>query len=91
MPQNKDFQVKNADAFESDFLTIGGVVIRKMKAIHGDRKKAVEKMGEVTGYIFESSGEKCLYLAADKIYCTETERKKAAERERERKKKRRQL
>lgn len=30
-------------------------------------------MGEVTGYIFEASGEKCLYLAADTIYCTEVD------------------
>ena len=30
-------------------------------------------MGEVCGYVFEAPGEKCLYLAADTIYCTEVE------------------
>ena len=30
-------------------------------------------MGEVCGYVFEAPGEKCLYLAADTIYCSEAE------------------
>jgi L-ascorbate metabolism protein UlaG (beta-lactamase superfamily) len=30
-------------------------------------------MGEVCGYVFETPGEKCLYLAADTIYCAEVE------------------
>ena len=39
----------------------------------GDSDKVVEKMGEVCGYVFEALGEKCLYLAADTIYCPEVE------------------
>ncbi len=64
---------ENAAAFESELLTIGGVVIHKTKAIHGDSDKVVEKMGEVCGYVFEAPGEKSLYLAADTIYCKEVE------------------
>ena len=64
---------ENAVAFESELLTIGGIVIHKTKAIHGDSDKVVEKMGEVCGYVFEAPGEKCLYLAADTIYCPEVE------------------
>ena len=62
-----------AAAFESDSLTIGGVVIHKTKAIHGDSEEIVQKMGEVCGYVFEAPREKCLYLAADTIYCPEVE------------------
>lgn len=69
----REMGFENVIAFESELLTIGGVVIHKTKAIHGDSKVVVEKMGEVTGYIFEASGEKCLYLAADTIYCTEVD------------------
>lgn len=69
----REMGFENAVAFESEFLNIGGVVIHKTKAIHGDSDKAVEKMGEVCGYVFEAPGEKCLYLAADTIYCTEVE------------------
>ena len=34
----------------------------------------VEKMGEVSGYVFEAPGERCLYLAADTIFCSEVEK-----------------
>ena len=64
---------ENAAAFESESLTVGDVVIHKTKAVHGDSDEVVEKMGEVCGYVFEASGEKCLYLAADTIYCSEVE------------------
>ena len=64
---------ENAAAFESEHLSIDGVAIHKTKAIHGDSEEVVKKMGEVCGYIFESPGEKCLYLAADTIYCQEVE------------------
>ncbi len=64
---------ENAAAFESESLTVGDVVIHKTKAVHGDSDEAVQKMGEVCGYVFEASGEKCLYLAADTIYCSEAE------------------
>ena len=60
-------------AFESEPLTISGVVLHKTKAIHGASDQVVEKMGEVCGYVFEAPGEKCLYLAADTIYCSEAE------------------
>ena len=64
---------ENAAAFESEVETIGDVVIHKTKAVHGDSGEAVIRMGEVCGYIFEAPGEKCLYLAADTIYCAEVE------------------
>ncbi len=64
---------ENAAAFESEHLNIDGVAIHKTKAIHGDSEEVVKKMGEVCGYIFEAPGEKCLYLAADTIYCQEVE------------------
>lgn len=63
----------NVVVFESERLTVGDVVIHKTKAIHGDSDEVVGKMGEVCGYVFEAPGEKCLYLAADTIYCTEVE------------------
>ncbi len=63
----------HAVAFESESLTIGEVVIHKTKAIHGDSEEIVKKMGEVSGYVFEAPGEKCLYLAADTVYCPEVE------------------
>ncbi len=63
----------HAAAFESEILTIGEVVIHKTKAIHGDSEEIVKKMGEVCGYVFEAPGEKCLYLAADTVYCQEVE------------------
>ena len=64
---------ENTAVFKSELLTIGGVVIHKTKAIHGDSEEIVKKMGEVCGYVFEAPGEKNLYLAADTIYCTEVE------------------
>lgn len=64
---------KNTAAFETGLLTIGGVTIHKTKAIHGDSEEVVEKMGEVCGYVFEAPGEKCLYLAADTVFCPEVE------------------
>ena len=64
---------ENAAAFDSEQLRIDGVAIHKTKAIHGDSEEVVKKMGEVCGYIFEAPGEKCLYLAADTIYCQEVE------------------
>ena len=64
---------ENAASFESEHLSIDGVAIHKTKAIHGDSEEVVKKMGEVCGYIFEAPGEKCLYLAADTIYCQEVE------------------
>ena len=65
---------ENAAAFESEFLTIDDVVIHKTKAIHGDSDEVVRKMGEVSGYVFMDPEEKSLYLAADTVYCSETER-----------------
>ncbi len=64
---------KNVNAFETEVLAIGDVVIHKTKAIHGDSEEVINKMGEVCGYVFETPGEKCLYLAADTIYCSEVE------------------
>lgn len=69
----REIGFENTVAFESELLTIGGVSIHKTKAIHGDNDKAVEKMGKVCGYLFEAPDEKCLYLAADTIYCPEVE------------------
>ncbi len=60
-------------AFESEPLTISGVVLHKTAAIHGDNDEIVKRMGKVCGYVFEAPSEKCLYLAADTIYCTEVE------------------
>ena len=54
-------------------MTIDEVVIHKTKAIHGDGEEIVKKMGEVCGYVFEAPGEKCLYLAADTVYCQDVE------------------
>ncbi len=65
---------ENTTAFESELLTIDDVVIHKTKAIHGDSDEVVKKMGEVCGYVLEAPEEKCLYLAADTIYCAEVER-----------------
>ncbi len=65
----REMSFDNAVAFESEFLSIDDVVIHKTQAIHGDSREVVEKMGEVCGYVFEAPGEKCLYLAADTIYC----------------------
>ena len=65
---------ENTVAFESELLTIGDVAIHKTKAIHGDSDEVVEKMGEVSGYVFEAPGERCLYLAADTIFCSEVEK-----------------
>lgn len=64
---------ENASAFESELLTIDRVTTHKTKAIHGDSEEVVKKMGEVCGYVFETPGEKRLYLAADTIYCQEVE------------------
>lgn len=64
---------ENVVAFESELLTVGDIVIHKTKAIHGDSDEVVNKMGVVCGYVFEAPGEKCLYLAADTIYCAEVE------------------
>lgn len=64
---------ENVSSFESDLLSISDITIHKTKAIHGDSEKVIRKMGEVCGYVFEAPGEKCLYLAADTIYCTEVE------------------
>ncbi len=69
----REMGFENAAAFESDLLSIGDVAIHKTKAIHGESKEVVEKMGEVSGYVFEAPGEKGLYLAADTIYCLEVE------------------
>ena len=71
--QLRQMGFKKASAFDSDTLTIGDVVIHKTKAVHGDSDEVVKKMGEVCGYVFESPGEKCLYLAADTVYCPEVE------------------
>lgn len=60
-------------AFESESMTIGDVAIHKTKAVHGDNDAVVKKMGEVCGYVFEAPGEKCLYFAADTVYCPEVE------------------
>ena len=64
---------ENTATFDSKSLSIGDVVIHKTKAIHGDSDEVVKKMGDVCGYVFESQGEKKLYLAADTIYCAEVE------------------
>ncbi len=69
----REMGFENAAAFESDLLSIGDVAIHKTKAIHGDSDIVVDKMGEVCGYVFVAPGEKCLYLAADTIYCPEVE------------------
>ena len=63
----------NVTAFESGTLIFGDVMIHKTKAIHGDSDEVVKMMGEVCGYVFEAPREKCLYLAADTIYCSEVE------------------
>lgn len=69
----REMGFEHVAAFESELLTIGGVVIHKTAAIHGDNDEIVKRMGTVCGYVFEASSEKCLYLAADTIYCTEVE------------------
>lgn len=63
----------NVTAFEAGTLIFGDVVIHKTKAIHGDSDEVVKIMGEVCGYVFEAPREKCLYLAADTIYCPAVE------------------
>lgn len=69
----REMGFENTRAFEADLLTLGDVTIRKTEAIHGDSEEVIKKMGEVCGYVFEAPGEKCLYLAADTVYCAEVE------------------
>lgn len=69
----REMGFRYAAAFESESLTIGDVAIHKTKAVHGDNDGIVKKMGEVCGYVFEAPGEKCLYIAADTVYCSEVE------------------
>ena len=69
----REMGFEHVAAFESESLTIGDVVIHKTKAVHGDNDEVVKKMGEVCGYVFEAPGEKCMYLAADTVYCSEVE------------------
>lgn len=69
----REMGFENTKSFESDLLILGDVIIHKTKAIHGDSEEAIKRMGEVCGYIFEAPDEKCLYLAADTVYCAEVE------------------
>ncbi len=64
---------EDVQSFDSEEIEISGITIRKTKAIHGENDAVVKKMGEVYGYVFEAPGEKCLYLAADTVYCDEVE------------------
>lgn len=59
------------EVFNEKQIIIGNVIINKTKAIHGDNELAVNKMGDVIGYVFESNDERTLYLASDTIYCDE--------------------
>lgn len=59
------------EVFDEKQMVIGNVIINKTKAIHGDNELAVNKMGDVIGYVFESNDERTLYLASDTIYCDE--------------------
>lgn len=66
-----DMRFSNVDLFKENQISIGNVIIHKIKAIHGDNELALSRMGEACGYIFKSNNEKTLYLAGDTIYCNE--------------------
>ncbi len=61
-------------AFEGESMIMKGVTIHKTKAVHGDRKEVIQKMGEACGFCLEAPGEKRLYLAGDTVYCEEVEK-----------------
>ncbi len=63
----------NASTFHNDELTIGGVTVRRVDALHGDTPAMLEKAGPASGYIFTCDGEKTVYLAGDTIYCEQFE------------------
>ncbi len=57
------------DHFSPDYLPADLKIIAQNKE---DAKK-LQQMGEVCSYVFEAPGEKCLYIAADTVYCAEVE------------------
>lgn len=69
----RDMGFENVRSFDSEQTDIGGIAIRKTKAIHGENEATVKRMGEVCGYVFRAPGEKTLYIAADTVYCDEVE------------------
>lgn len=70
----REMAFENVKFFDSEEIEIGGIMIRKTKAIHGENEAVVQKMGEVCGYVFKAPGEKTLYIAADTVYCDEVGR-----------------
>jgi len=70
----KEMRFENVQSFDSEEIDIGGITIRKTKAIHGENEAVVKKMGEVCGYVFRVPGEKVLYIAADTVYSDDVER-----------------
>lgn len=69
----RDMGFENVRSFDSEQIDIGGIAIRKTKAVHGENEATVKRMGEVCGYVFRAPGEKTLYIAADTVYCDEVE------------------
>lgn len=64
---------ENVSVIKGTSIKIGDVTITKTPAVHGENKKIVAKMGEVSGYIL-SGEEKTLYIAGDTIFYDGVER-----------------
>lgn len=64
----KEMGLTNIFCFSEDVLQLQGVIITRVDGQHGDTAKLTEKMGPVSGFMFEAENEKTIYVARDTIY-----------------------
>lgn len=58
----------NVSCFCGDVLRLNGVTITRVDGQHGDTLELAERLGPVSGFVFEAENEKTVYVAGDTVY-----------------------
>lgn len=68
MNMAKELGFRNISCFREDVLRIHGVTVTRVDGRHGDNAVLAERMGKVSGFVFQAENEKTIYVAGDTIF-----------------------
>jgi L-ascorbate metabolism protein UlaG (beta-lactamase superfamily) len=66
--QLEDMGFSNVRCFYDRSLSLGGVTIYRVDALHGENDETAARMGPGSGFVFVCNGEKTIYVAGDTVY-----------------------
>ena len=58
----------NVNCFHDEAMCFGDITVHRVDALHGENVETAAAMGPGSGFVFECSGERTVYVAGDTVY-----------------------